>query len=96
MSTLTTVSSQLGKRDSNYLGLITNENATSNELLRVLFSPAFSSRDSADEVSGRGVGLDAVQAAVRAIGGSISVGTKADVGTKFTLRVPVGIAGGET
>lgn len=58
------------------LGLITGENPTSNELLRVLFSPAFSSRDSADEVSGRGVGLDAVQVAVRALGGSISVGTK--------------------
>jgi len=75
------------------MGLIANENATSNELLRVLFSPAFSSREVADEVSGRGVGLDAVQAAVQSLGGSISVGTKANIGTRFTLRVPVGTAG---
>lgn len=70
-------------------GLIESENPSTNELLKVLFSPAFTSREEATEVSGRGVGLDAVQAAVRALGGSISVATREHVGTRFTLRVPI-------
>jgi len=62
--------------------------ASTNDLLKVLFSPAFSSRSEATDISGRGVGLDAVQSAVRSLGGSISVGTREGVGTKFTIRIP--------
>jgi chemotaxis protein histidine kinase CheA len=41
------------------------------ELLTFLFLPGFSLRDTVTEVSGRGVGLDAVQHMVRQLRGSV-------------------------
>ena len=43
------------------------------ELLTFLFLPGFSMRDKVTEVSGRGVGLDAVQHMVRELRGSIEL-----------------------
>ena len=59
------------------------------DLLKILFLPAFSSKSDATAISGRGVGLDAVHAAVTALGGSISVATQKDRGTKFSLKIPI-------
>ena len=60
------------------------------ELLRVLFLPAFSSRSEVTDLSGRGVGLDVVHATVKALGGTISVASKKDQGTKVVIRIPLG------
>lgn len=76
-------------RRARALGLVTSEEPSRNELLKAIFSPSFSSRDAATEVSGRGVGLDAVQDAVHALGGSIAVATRDGVGTRFTIRIPL-------
>ncbi|MBT3273704.1 MAG: HAMP domain-containing protein [Spirochaetales bacterium] len=59
------------------------------DLLKILFLPAFSSKSDSTAISGRGVGLDAVHAAVTALGGSISVATQKDRGTKFSLKIPI-------
>lgn len=78
------------ERRARSLGLVSSDSPSRNDLLKALFHPSFSSRDEATEVSGRGVGLDAVQDAVHALGGSIAVATRADAGTRFTLRIPIG------
>jgi two-component system sensor histidine kinase and response regulator WspE len=44
---------------------------TQAELMEFLFLPAFSLKDSANEMSGRGVGLDVVQDTVRAMNGTV-------------------------
>jgi HAMP domain-containing protein len=62
---------------------------TNAQVLKVLFLPAFSSRTTASELSGRGVGLDAVHSAMSKLGGMISVATRKDVGTKISLKVPL-------
>lgn len=59
------------------------------ELLEFLFLPGFSVRDQVTEISGRGVGLDVVQTAVRAVRGSIRVNTEAGRGTRFQLQLPL-------
>jgi two-component system chemotaxis sensor kinase CheA len=61
-------------------------------LLRVLAHPGFSTVDMVTTVSGRGVGLDAVDAAVRVLGGAIEIRTVAGRGTAITLRLPLSIA----
>lgn len=61
---------------------------TEQRLIQTLFSPSFSTRENATDISGRGVGLDVVQDEVRALGGKISVGTKRGSGTRFTITVP--------
>jgi two-component system chemotaxis sensor kinase CheA len=61
-------------------------------LLRVLAHPGFSTADSVTSVSGRGVGLDAVDATVRTLGGAIEIKSLVGRGTAITLRLPLSIA----
>ncbi len=59
------------------------------EALRLVFLPGFSTRDSASEVSGRGVGLDAVEAAVARLGGEVRMTSKIGEGSQIVLDLPV-------
>ncbi|MDE1166036.1 MAG: hybrid sensor histidine kinase/response regulator [Pseudomonas sp.] len=59
------------------------------ELLTFLFLPGFSMRDKVTEVSGRGVGLDAVQHMVRQLRGAIELTQVAGQGSRFHLEVPL-------
>ncbi|WP_430310378.1 hybrid sensor histidine kinase/response regulator [Pseudomonas sp. PONIH3] len=59
------------------------------ELLTFLFLPGFSLRDTVTEVSGRGVGLDAVQHMVRELRGSIELTQVAGQGCCFHVEVPL-------
>ena len=59
------------------------------ELSHFLFLPGFTMRDAVTAISGRGVGLDAVQTAVREIGGDVRVLRGASGGTRFELQLPL-------
>ncbi|WP_346829341.1 hybrid sensor histidine kinase/response regulator [Pseudomonas abietaniphila] len=59
------------------------------ELLSFLFLPGFSMRDKVTEVSGRGVGLDAVQHMVRQLRGGVELVQTAGQGSCFHLEVPL-------
>ena len=59
------------------------------ELLTFLFLPGFSLRDTVTEVSGRGVGLDAVQHMVRLLRGAIVLEHTPQHGSRFHLEVPL-------
>ncbi|MFC3939791.1 hybrid sensor histidine kinase/response regulator [Pseudomonas gingeri NCPPB 3146 = LMG 5327] len=59
------------------------------ELLTFLFLPGFSLRDKVTEVSGRGVGLDAVQHMVRQLHGAVVLEQTAGQGSRFHLEVPL-------
>lgn len=66
---------------------------TDEELLGVLTTPGFSTRDVVSQTSGRGVGMDIVRRiAVSDLGGEIALTTELGVGTSFALRVPLTIA----
>ena len=58
------------------------------ELLTFLFLPGFSLRDTVTEVSGRGVGLDAVQHMIRELRGAIELTQTPGLGCRFHLQVP--------
>ncbi|MDQ0125285.1 two-component system sensor histidine kinase and response regulator WspE [Pseudomonas lini] len=59
------------------------------ELLTFLFLPGFSLRDTVTEISGRGVGLDAVQHMVRQLRGAVVLEQAAGEGSHFHLEVPL-------
>jgi chemosensory pili system protein ChpA (sensor histidine kinase/response regulator) len=59
------------------------------ELLGLIFRPGFSTAEEVDEAAGRGVGLDAVLAAVTAVRGRLTVESIPGQGTCFTLRLPL-------
>ena len=61
-------------------------------LMRVLVQPGFSTTDTVTTVSGRGVGLDVVDATVSALGGAIEMKSVAGRGTAITLRLPVSVS----
>jgi two-component system chemotaxis sensor kinase CheA len=63
------------------------------ELLDVLTTPGFSTRDAVTQTSGRGVGMDIVKrVAVQELGGELALATQLGAGTMFTLKVPLTIA----
>ena len=63
------------------------------ELLEVLCSPGFSTRDVATRTSGRGLGMDIVRRiAVGELGGELRIASERGTGTTFALRVPLTIA----
>ena len=54
------------------LGLLSEQDAASPETLaQLIFAPGFSTAEQVTDISGRGVGMDAVRADVEALGGSI-------------------------
>jgi two-component system chemotaxis sensor kinase CheA len=55
------------------------------QALAILVHPGFSTKDRATDVSGRGVGLDAVRAALLGRGGDIALLYSGPTGTKFRL-----------
>ncbi|MEN2394637.1 hybrid sensor histidine kinase/response regulator [Pseudomonas halotolerans] len=67
----------------------TAANLSEEELLTFLFLPGFSLRDTVTEVSGRGVGLDAVQHMVRQLRGAVVLEQTAGAGSRFHLEVPL-------
>lgn len=59
------------------------------ELLEFLFLPGFSMKATVSDISGRGVGLDAVQAMVRQVRGQVTVTSEPGIGTRFQLQLPL-------
>ena len=62
---------------------------TDRELQMLVFHPGFSTAKKITNISGRGVGLDAVQAKITELGGSIEMDSKVDVGTTFIIKLPL-------
>jgi two-component system, chemotaxis family, sensor kinase CheA len=72
-------------------GLIDDSEAASLErsgAYRLLFQPGFSTVEEVTEHAGRGVGLDVVNAAVRALGGRIGIASMPGRFTRFKLSLP--------
>ncbi|KWV91016.1 chemotaxis protein CheA [Erythrobacter sp. YT30] len=65
------------------------EKMSREKILQLIFEPGFSTAETVSNVSGRGVGLDVVRDNLERVGGSIKVSSTSDVGTLFTLQVPL-------
>jgi len=61
---------------------------TDAELTEILFSEGFSTADKTTEISGRGVGLNAVQEAVKDLSGKVRLSSQEGNGTKFIIELP--------
>lgn len=63
-------------------------NMTSYEKQELIFRGGFSTKDSASEVSGRGVGMDAVLTEIHKMSGQLIIDSKVNVGTEFKMEFP--------
>ena len=82
--------SQLRRRAID-MGLLSSEKVaelTEQQSYELAFLPGLSTRAEATDLSGRGVGLDAVKAAVEALGGKIGLRSAPGKGSRFTLNAP--------
>jgi chemosensory pili system protein ChpA (sensor histidine kinase/response regulator) len=73
-------------------GLITAAQAQSMSRLDIydlLLLPGFSTRDKADDLAGRGVGMDVVNTKLNEIRGVVSTDSTLGKGTTFTIRLPL-------
>jgi chemotaxis protein histidine kinase CheA/ActR/RegA family two-component response regulator len=76
-------------------GIITPQKAATMskaEIYDLLFLPSFSTKDQADELAGRGVGMDVVRTSITEIRGTITTESTLGVGTTFTIRLPLALS----
>lgn len=66
-----------------------NRELSEQEKLHLIFAHGFSTSESVSEISGRGIGLDAVRDFVENAGGKITVQTEISRGTVFEINLPV-------
>lgn len=64
------------------------ESLDDNEALQLVFAAGFSTSEQVSDLSGRGVGMDAVKTMVSQAGGSIEMKSEVGVGTTFKLLLP--------
>ncbi|MCP4274282.1 MAG: chemotaxis protein CheA [Gammaproteobacteria bacterium] len=74
-------------------GLVSaQDNLSDQEIYKLLFEPGFSTAEVVTDVSGRGVGMDVVKRNINILGGSIDVFSEPDVGSTFSIRLPLTLA----
>jgi len=76
-------------------GLITADQAASLDVagaIELLFAPGFSTAETVGDLSGRGVGMDAVRTKIRALGGEVLVTAVPGQGTTAEIRLPLTLA----
>lgn len=71
-------------------GLIgAGQSLSEHELAQLIFHPGFSTRESTDQLAGRGVGMDVVSATLDQLGGWVDVESTASKGTIVRLSIPL-------
>ena len=76
-------------------GLITAEAAAaidSARAIELLFAPGFSTAEVTSDISGRGVGMDAVRTMIRELGGEVTLTSEVGQGTMAQIRLPLTLA----
>jgi len=65
---------------------------TDEQLYALIFKPGFSTAQEVSEISGRGVGMDVVQATVSRLKGHVTINSTPGQGITFTIRLPLTLA----
>jgi two-component system chemotaxis sensor kinase CheA len=69
-----------------------DENLADAAIDHLIFVPGFSTQDQANDISGRGVGMDVVRRNVDELGGVIEVRSEAGKGSRFIITLPLTLA----
>jgi chemosensory pili system protein ChpA (sensor histidine kinase/response regulator) len=65
---------------------------TDEELFQLILEPGFSTMQEVTQISGRGVGLDVVNADIKQFGGTLDIASRPGQGCMFTIRLPFTLA----
>jgi two-component system chemotaxis sensor kinase CheA len=69
-----------------------DETVDMSRAIELLFAPGFSTADQTSDISGRGVGMDAVRNTLRGLGGAVVMTSELGVGTTVQVRLPLTLA----
>ena len=69
-------------------GIIDDKEMNENEKINLIFLPSLSTKEEVTDVSGRGIGMDAVKDMIDKMGGEIKVHSTYSKGTKFEIIIP--------
>lgn len=70
----------------------TRQRLTEKEAVNLVLMPGFSTADEVSDLSGRGVGMDAVRSAVDKVNGTMALESQVDKGTRIRISLPMSIA----
>ncbi|RSD28004.1 chemotaxis protein CheA [Mesobacillus subterraneus] len=73
-------------------GIVTEQAAagfTDKQAYELILSSGFSTAEKISDISGRGVGLDVVKNTIESLGGTISIDSKENEGTIFSIQLPL-------
>ncbi|EHD5777409.1 chemotaxis protein CheA [Escherichia coli] len=73
-------------------GLTVSENMSDDEVAMLIFAPGFSTAEQVTDVSGRGVGMDAVKRNIQEMGGHVEIQSKQGTGTTIRILLPLTLA----
>lgn len=68
------------------------ENLTRNEIFELIFENGFSTKDTASELSGRGVGMNVVKETILSLKGSYEINSEIGKGTNFRIKLPLSLS----
>lgn len=75
------------------IGMITEDSdLTDDELKQLIMQPNFSTEESVSQISGRGVGMDAVNSGIRELGGTLRIESEMGKGCSFYILLPLSLA----
>jgi chemosensory pili system protein ChpA (sensor histidine kinase/response regulator) len=72
--------------------LLGDAGATEGDLTQFILEHGFSTADSVNQISGRGVGLDVVVSEVKQLGGTMEITSEPGAGTNFIIYLPLTLA----
>ena len=65
---------------------------TEEEICKFIFLPGFSTQESVNNISGRGVGMNIVEEVVTKLGGKTEIETELGAGSTFRIKLPINLA----
>lgn len=65
---------------------------TPEEIREFIFMPGFSTKETADDLSGRGFGMDIVRESIERLSGDLSITSSEGLGTRMTVKLPLTLA----
>lgn len=65
---------------------------TEDEILKFIFTPGFSTQQEVNNISGRGVGMNVVEAEVKKMRGRVDIKSEYGVGSTFQIKIPMNLA----
>jgi two-component system chemotaxis sensor kinase CheA len=68
------------------------EGMSDGEIYQLIFEPGFSTAEQITNVSGRGVGMDAVKRAIEELRGTVEIDSRPGLGSTIRLRLPLTLA----